>query len=80
VTHGQRTTTAYRARAEMHRPSDPTAIEAEIRRLNRDGLTARDIGVALRLDHGVVLQALHGALQLNQHNSRNDNDRDDDRI
>jgi len=44
--------------ANMHRPTDPEAIAAEIRRLRKTGLTARDISNTLRLDLGVVLAAL----------------------
>jgi hypothetical protein len=48
----------YAARAELHRPADPEAIAAEIRRLAATGLTPRDVAVALRLD----VQAVHFAL------------------
>lgn len=44
--------------ADMHRPADPQAIGAEIRRLHQSGLTVRDVAVALRLDLGQVLTAI----------------------
>lgn len=40
----------YDARANQHRPTDPRAIDAEMRRLKAAGLTARDISTALRID------------------------------
>ncbi len=44
--------------AEMHKPTDPAAIAAEIRRLRATGLTPRDIANTLRLGLGAVLDAL----------------------
>ena len=53
----------WRLLADMHKPTDPAAIAVEIRRLHSDdGLTARDISNTLRLDLGVVLQALREAV------------------
>jgi hypothetical protein len=49
---------SWQLMANLHRPSDPTALSGEIRRLHQTGLTPRDISVALRLDMGAVLQAL----------------------
>jgi hypothetical protein len=49
--------------ATVHRPTDPALIASEIRRLHGTGLTARDVSVALRLDLGVVLEALHAGSQ-----------------
>jgi hypothetical protein len=51
--------TQYRALADQHRPTEQSAIAEEIRRLHREGLTARDVADAMRLDVGVVLSALH---------------------
>jgi hypothetical protein len=45
-------------RAQMNRPTDPTQLGMEIRRLSKEGLTPRDISVALRLALPVVLEAL----------------------
>lgn len=50
----------YRARAELHRPADPGAIAAEVRRMAASGLTAADVASALRLPLGDVLEALQG--------------------
>jgi hypothetical protein len=47
-------------RAQQHRPTNPEQMAAEIRRLASTGLTQRDISVALRVDMGLVLAALHG--------------------
>lgn len=47
--------------AQMHRPTDPSVVAGEIRRLRQTGLTARDIATALRLDLGVVFAALRSA-------------------
>jgi hypothetical protein len=44
--------------AEMHRPTDSTAIAAEIRRLRQTGLTVHDIAAALHLGVAAVEQAL----------------------
>lgn len=48
----------YAARAELHRPADPDAIAAEIRRLAATGLLPRDIALSLRLH----VDAVHAAL------------------
>ena len=48
----------WRKLAELHKPTDPAAIVAEIRRLSGTGLKPRDISNALRLDLGAVLEAL----------------------
>jgi hypothetical protein len=48
----------WRLLADVHKPTDPAAIAAEIRRLHATGLKPRDISNTLRLDLGVVLQAL----------------------
>jgi hypothetical protein len=49
---------SHDARAQEHRPTEPAALAAEIRRLRRTGLTPRDIAVALRIGLGQVLEAL----------------------
>jgi hypothetical protein len=48
----------WRLLADMHKPTDPAAIAAEIRRLAATGLKPRDISNTLRLDMGAVLEAL----------------------
>ena len=48
----------YERLAALHRPSDPLAINDEIRRLRATGLTAGDISLALRID----IRAVHAAL------------------
>jgi hypothetical protein len=48
----------FATRADLHRPTDPVQLAAEIRRLADSGLTARDIGAALRIGLGQVLEAL----------------------
>ncbi len=48
-------------RAQVHRPTNPAALAAEIRRLAATGLTARDISIALRVGLGQVLEALQDA-------------------
>jgi hypothetical protein len=50
----------YARLAQLHKPSDPAAIEREVRRLHAEGLTARDIAVALRLAPDVVINMLKG--------------------
>ena len=40
---------AYAALSQLHRPSDPRAMAAEVKRLRASGLSARDISAALRL-------------------------------
>jgi len=49
---------AYAQLAQLHRPTDPVALAAEIRRLHSSGLAARDIAVALRLAADVVANTL----------------------
>ena len=39
----------YTMLSQQHRPTDPQAIAAEIKRLRSTGLSARDVSVALRL-------------------------------
>lgn len=51
----------HAARADRHRPTDPGAIAAEIRRQVATGLRPRDVASAMRLDLAVVLDALRGA-------------------
>ena len=48
----------WRRLSEQHRPDDPAQLTAEIRRLHATGLTARDVASALRLDLGLVLEAI----------------------
>lgn len=48
----------YEMLARMNRPSDPTAIASEVRRLRRSGLQPRDIASALRLDLASVRELL----------------------
>jgi hypothetical protein len=50
---------AYAQLAQLHRPTDPVALAAEIRRLHISGLTARDIAVALRLESDAVNNTLN---------------------
>ncbi len=50
--------TEYAAAAMMNRPTDPAKLAAEIRRLNRGGLKAQDISVALRVPFDQVVNAL----------------------
>jgi len=47
--------------AQMHRPTDPAVIAAEVRRMYREGLKVRDIAVALRIGVPAVLQVLDAA-------------------
>jgi hypothetical protein len=51
--------TDYTRRATLHRPTDPSVIGAEIRRMHAGGLTARDIAEALHLNLAAVIEALH---------------------
>jgi hypothetical protein len=44
--------------ANLHRPADPMALAGEIRRLHGQGLTPMDIATSLRLDIGIVRDAL----------------------
>lgn len=53
----------YVTRATLHRPTDPSAIGAEIRRMHAGGLTARDIAEALHLSLAAVVEALHSKTQ-----------------
>ena len=48
----------YAQLANLHRPSDPAELAAEIRRLNRGGLRAQDISVALRMPLDEVVNTL----------------------
>jgi len=48
----------YRRRAELHRPDDPAAIEAEVSRLTAQGLKIRDGAAALKLSTHEVEQIL----------------------
>jgi hypothetical protein len=52
----------WRRLAELHRPTDPAVIAAEVRSLYRQGLKPRDIAVALRIGVPAVLQVLEGEL------------------
>lgn len=52
---------SYDARAQRHRPTDPAELAAEVRRLNRSGLSPLDIATALRLDLAAVRNVLAGA-------------------
>ena len=51
---------AYDLRANQHRPADVGQLDAEIRRLNRNGLTPRDVAVALRLSLDAVVAIIYG--------------------
>ncbi len=53
----------YAALAAMHRPTDPAALAAEIRRLHRTGLTSRDIAAALRMRLDEVVNVLEAPPQ-----------------
>lgn len=44
--------------ANLHRPTEPERIAAEIRRLRATGLTEYDIAAALRIGVAAVRQAL----------------------
>jgi hypothetical protein len=48
----------YTTLAARHRPDDPAAVAAEIRRLRGTGLGAHAIGTVLQLDLAVVIDAL----------------------
>jgi hypothetical protein len=48
----------YAVLANLHRPTEPAALAAEIHRLRRGGWTARDIGAALRLAPDAVINVL----------------------
>jgi hypothetical protein len=45
-------------RRDLYRPTDPTLIAAEVRRMHRDGLKVRDIADSLRIGVAAVTQAL----------------------
>ena len=49
----------YRRLADVHRPSCNDALTADVRRLARSGLTARDIPAALRVNLAQVLELLN---------------------
>lgn len=49
----------YRLLAQRHRPADPSAIGAEIRRQASQGLKPRDIASALGVHIDIVLRELH---------------------
>ena len=51
----------YEALAAVHRPSDPAAMAAEIRRLAASGLTPRDVASALRLPLDLVINTLEAS-------------------
>jgi hypothetical protein len=51
---------AYDMRANQHRPDDPAALAAEVRRMHADGLTARDISTVLRMPHDKIIMFLYG--------------------
>lgn len=48
---------------EQHRPTDGEALQAECRRMHREGLKPRDIAVALKIGVAAVLQALELAAE-----------------
>jgi hypothetical protein len=50
--------------ANMYRPTDGEALQAECRRLRDSGLTAHDIASVMRLGLGAVLQALRDGGQV----------------
>jgi DNA-directed RNA polymerase specialized sigma24 family protein len=52
---------AYAALAQLHRPSNPEQLAAEIRRLRGSGLSPRDIATALRLSLDEVVNILADA-------------------
>lgn len=49
----------YQLLADLHRP-DPEGLRREALRLRRDGLTVRDVAVALRLSEATVREWLAG--------------------
>ena len=55
---------AYAQLAQLHRPTEPIALAAEIRRLHESGLTARGIATALRLAPHVVINMLNAPANL----------------
>lgn len=48
----------YARLAQQYRPTDPAALAAEVRRLALQGLTERDIGMALSVNPEQVRRAL----------------------
>jgi len=48
----------WRRLSEQHRPTEPSQLASEIRRLRATGLTARDIATSLRLDLAYVLEVI----------------------
>jgi hypothetical protein len=55
---GGRGAADYVRRAQAHRPTDPEAIAAEVRRLAASGLRPADVATALRMNPAAVLEAL----------------------
>jgi hypothetical protein len=55
---GQLGLTQYLQLANLHRPTDPAALAAEIHRLHHGGLKPHDISVALRIDLAQVQQTV----------------------
>jgi hypothetical protein len=53
----------YTTRAQRHRPSDSEQLATEVHRLHSTGLTAQDIGFALRLAPDAVVNILAGQRQ-----------------
>ncbi|HYM46741.1 MAG TPA: hypothetical protein VES65_11360 [Solirubrobacteraceae bacterium] len=51
----------WRARADMHKPTDRAVLAREVNELARRGLTERDIGAHLGLDPSAVRQFLEAA-------------------
>ena len=49
---------SYAERAQRHRPTDPAALTRAVLELSRQGLTAGDIGYALRLSADAVRSLL----------------------
>jgi orotate phosphoribosyltransferase-like protein len=53
--------TDYTERAELHRPKDAETLRREVRRLNAQGLKARDIADSLRMSiEDVIAILVHG--------------------
>jgi len=50
--------TDYAKRAEQHRPTDVDTLHREVRRLNAQGLKARDIADSLRMNVADVIAIL----------------------
>lgn len=51
-------TVGYLELAKLHRPTDTRQLHAEIHRLRAEGLTARDISLALRMDQAAIINVL----------------------